>query len=98
MHRGQSDVGARASPVENSLGLALVLLFLRSIAGRCAVGVHHLNEEQARHAQPGRFAARVRVGWGFWFESLQNWQSEFLSICALVVLTIFLRQRGSPGD
>jgi hypothetical protein len=32
----------------------------------------------------------------FWFESLQNWQSEFLAIGAMVVLSIFLRQRGSP--
>jgi hypothetical protein len=32
----------------------------------------------------------------FWFESLQNWQSEFLAIWAMVVLSIFLRQRGSP--
>ena len=31
-----------------------------------------------------------------WFESFQNWQSEFMSIGALVVLSIFLRQRGSP--
>jgi hypothetical protein len=32
----------------------------------------------------------------FWFESLQNWQSEFLAIGAMVVLSIHLRQRGSP--
>ena len=32
----------------------------------------------------------------FWFESFQNWQSEFLSLAAMVVLSIFLRQRGSP--
>lgn len=32
----------------------------------------------------------------FWFESLQNWQSEFLAVAAIVVMTIFLRQRGSP--
>ncbi|HEX6191885.1 MAG TPA: DUF6766 family protein, partial [Chitinophagaceae bacterium] len=32
----------------------------------------------------------------FWFESFQNWQSEFLSVFALVVLSIFLRQKGSP--
>lgn len=31
-----------------------------------------------------------------WFESLQNWQSEFLSTAVLVVLSIFLRQRESP--
>jgi hypothetical protein len=32
----------------------------------------------------------------FWFESLQNWQSEFFSIALMVVLTIWLRQKGSP--
>ncbi|MBK8169674.1 MAG: hypothetical protein IPK60_04950 [Sandaracinaceae bacterium] len=31
----------------------------------------------------------------FWFESFQNWQSEFLSIFAIIVLSIFLRQQGS---
>jgi hypothetical protein len=31
-----------------------------------------------------------------WFESFQNWQSEFLAIGAMVVLSIYLRQRGSP--
>jgi hypothetical protein len=32
----------------------------------------------------------------FWFESLQNWQSEFLSVAAIVFLSIYLRQYGSP--
>ena len=32
----------------------------------------------------------------FWFESFQNWQSEFLATAALVVLSIILRFRGSP--
>jgi hypothetical protein len=32
----------------------------------------------------------------FWFESFQNWQSEFLSVFAIVALSIFLRQKGSP--
>ena len=32
----------------------------------------------------------------FWFESLQNWQSECLSVGVLVILSIYLRQRGSP--
>jgi hypothetical protein len=36
------------------------------------------------------FSARL------WFESFQNWQSEFLSTAAVVVLSIFLRFRGSP--
>jgi len=31
----------------------------------------------------------------FWFESLQNWQSEFAAVGILVVLSIYLRQKGS---
>ncbi|WP_228464570.1 DUF6766 family protein [Chryseobacterium antibioticum] len=32
----------------------------------------------------------------FWFESLQNWQSEFLAVFSIVVLSIWLREKGSP--
>ena len=32
----------------------------------------------------------------YWFETFQNWQSEFLSVASIVILTIFLRQKGSP--
>jgi hypothetical protein len=31
----------------------------------------------------------------FWFESMQNWQSEFIAVAAIIGLSIFLRQRGS---
>jgi hypothetical protein len=31
----------------------------------------------------------------FWFESFQNWQSEFLSVFAIVILSIYFRQKGS---
>jgi hypothetical protein len=31
----------------------------------------------------------------FWFQSLQNWQSEFLAVGSMVVFSIFLRQRWS---
>jgi hypothetical protein len=32
----------------------------------------------------------------FWFETFQNWQSEFLSVAAIVWLSVYLRHRGSP--
>ena len=32
----------------------------------------------------------------FWFESFQNWQSEFLAVAAIVWASVYLRQRGSP--
>jgi hypothetical protein len=31
-----------------------------------------------------------------WFESFQNWQSEFLSVFAIIFLSIYLREFGSP--
>ena len=54
------------------------------------------NEEVARHGgEPLSFGAYL-LDARFWFESSQNWQSEFLSIAVLVVLSIFLRYQGSP--
>ena len=32
----------------------------------------------------------------FWNRTLQNWQSEFLAVGSMAVLSIYLRQRGSP--
>ncbi len=32
----------------------------------------------------------------FWFESFQNWQSEFLAVASIVLLSIWLREKGSP--
>mgnify|MGYP003576608782 CR=1 FL=1 len=46
--------------------------------------------------EPVATLAEYVVSSQFWFESFQNWQSEFLSLAAMVILSIFLRQRGSP--
>jgi hypothetical protein len=32
----------------------------------------------------------------FWNRTLQNWQSELLAVTAMVILSVYLRQRGSP--
>jgi hypothetical protein len=81
---------------ENSLGLALAFLFVASILGHALVGVRLFNENQVAHRQPPVTLAEYVTGAEFWFQSMQNWQSEFLSIWTMVVLTIFLRQKGSP--
>jgi hypothetical protein len=89
--------GGLASVVySHSLGLALFALFVASFALH-VVGSAADAAEQARAA--GETAPtildHVRSA-SFWFESLQNWQSEFLSTAMLIVLAIFLRERGSP--
>ena len=81
---------------ENSLATAFLVLFLISAAMHALGGAVEYNAEQVAHHQaPIPLLAYLTTA-RFWFESLQNWQSEFLAIAAMVVLTIFLRQRGSP--
>jgi hypothetical protein len=82
---------------ENSLSLAFLLFFLISITMHAVSGASVYNEEQVEHGQPEQLSVLQYAGTSrFWFESLQNWQSEFLAIAAMVILSIFLRQRGSP--
>ena len=56
----------------------------------------YYSSEQVAHGRPAVTVASYLGTSQFWFESLQNWQSEFLAIGAMVVLSIFLRQKGSP--
>ena len=79
-----------------SLGITLFLLFLISFV------FHWMNSARVAAEQAGQHgdaAAPMMAYLGdpqLWFESFQNWQSEFLSTAVLVVLSIFLRQRESP--
>ncbi|QYC39880.1 hypothetical protein Nocox_11310 [Nonomuraea coxensis DSM 45129] len=88
--------GLRLWVFSNSLGLVMGLIFLlswgaQSVAGQAAYNTQRLAD------------LRDPVSWGsyvtspeFWNRSLQNWQSELLAVLSMVVLSIYLRQRGSP--
>ena len=54
------------------------------------------NEHLALKGLPPENISEYITSPRFWFESFQNWQSEFLSVFAIVVLSIFLREKGSP--
>jgi hypothetical protein len=80
----------------NSLSLAFLLLFLLSWFAHAVTGAHEYSSEQEAHGgEPVTTATYVTTS-QFWNESLQNWQSEFLAVGALVVLSVYLRQQGSP--
>jgi hypothetical protein len=81
---------------ENSLVIVFFLLFFGSIAGHAVGGVAEYNSEQQTHGQPTVSTMEYVRSSRFWFESFQNWQSEFLAVGSIVLLTVFLRQRGSP--
>jgi len=81
---------------EHSLSVALILLFVASFALHATAGARRINEELVSHGKPAITLTEYVGGAEFWFESFQNWQSEFLSVAVLVVLSIYLRQLGSP--
>ncbi|MGI8484439.1 MAG: DUF6766 family protein [Thermomicrobiales bacterium] len=81
---------------ENSLLIAFTLLFLGSFILHAVGGAGQFSEEQLQHGGKAVSALQYLTTSQFWYESLQNWQSEFLAVGSIVVLSVFLRQRGSP--
>jgi hypothetical protein len=80
----------------HSLGITLFLLFLASFVLHWVNSAGHAAEEAARHGEQAQTVIAYLADPQLWFESFQNWQSEFLSTAVLVVLSIFLRQAESP--
>lgn len=81
---------------ENSLSLALVVLFLLSFALHFYGSIRDENEQLQLKGLPSQHIGSYIIDSRIWFESFQNWQSEFLSVFTIVVLSIYLRQKGSP--
>lgn len=80
----------------NSLSLALFGLFALSFVFHAISGNAVANQTALLHNQPPLSVWQYVSSSQFWFESFQNWQSEFLAVGTLIVLSIFLRQRRSP--
>ncbi|MBW8482443.1 DUF6766 family protein [Actinomadura parmotrematis] len=88
--------GLRGGLYARSLGLVMGVVFLLSWLTQSVAGWAAYNSEQLAERED-------TVGWlqylgapEFWNRTLQNWQSEFLAVASMAVLSIYLRQRGSP--
>ena len=88
--------GWRLHLYSNSLLLVMGVIFVLSWLGQSFTGWTAYNEDQRDHDEP-------TVSWSsyvqrpdFWERTFANWQSEFLAVGSMAVLTIYLRQRGSP--
>lgn len=88
--------GWRLALYSRSLGLVMALVFLGSWAAQLVAGASAYDATRLTNRQ-------APVGWlqygttaEFWNRTLQNWQSEFLAVGAMAVLSIYLRERGSP--
>lgn len=79
-----------------SLGIALLVLFAASFLMHWLRSAAAASEDALMHGRIPQSPLEYLGDPVLWFESFQNWQSEFLSTAVLVVLSIFLRHRGSP--
>lgn len=80
---------------ENSLAIAFGLAFLASIWLHAATGAATYSQQQELHGSAGVTTWQFVGTSEFWYESFQNWQSEFLAVAAIIGGSIYLRQRRS---
>lgn len=81
---------------EHSLSIMFLLLFLGSVGLHAVGGAEEYSNEQQSHGQPPVTVLGYLATSRFWFESFQNWQSEFLAVAVLVGASVYLREKGSP--
>lgn len=80
---------------KHSLTIVLLLLFAISFVIHFFGSLKDENEQLLRKGEPLETVSSYIGNSRFWFESFQNWQSEFLSVFAIIMLSIYLRQIGS---
>jgi hypothetical protein len=81
---------------KHSLSIVLTVLFILSFWIHLYGSLKDENTHLVLKGEPPETWTNYITESRFWFESFQNWQSEFLSVFAIVFLSIFLRQKGSP--
>ncbi len=88
--------GWRTGVYSSSLAIVMGTLFLLSWLVQSVAGWAAFNETRLGQLQDPLTWRSYLVNADFWARTLQNWQSEFLAVGAMAVLSIYLRQRGSP--
>lgn len=89
--------GATMRLYEHSLSLAFLFLFALSFWLHAYGGTRATCQEDLSHGESSCLSTFEYMQTSkFWYESFQNWQSEFLAVASIVVLSIYLRQKGSP--
>ncbi|MGA5503923.1 DUF6766 family protein [Streptomyces umbrinus] len=88
--------GWRRAVYSHSLLLVMGTVFLLSWLVQSITGTAAYNEQRLRQLQAPLSWADYLGAADFWSRTLQNWQSEMLAVASMAVLSIYLRQRGSP--
>jgi hypothetical protein len=88
--------GLRTAVFSNSLLIVMTTIWLLSWLAQSIAGASAYNADQLDH-QAATVSWLSYLGTSdFWDRTLQNWQSEFLAVGSMAILSIYLRQRGSP--
>ena len=88
--------GWRTAIYSNSLGIVMGLFFFGSWGAQLVAGTSAYNSDRLQNLLAPVTIPQYAISANFWNRTLQNWQSEFLAVGSMVVLSIYLRQRGSP--
>jgi hypothetical protein len=88
--------GVRRFIYSNSLLLVMGVIFLGSWYAQSVTGWTDFNAAQIEHEQEKLSWLGYLGSADFWQATLQNWQSEFLAVGSMAILSVYLRQRGSP--
>jgi hypothetical protein len=88
--------GWRTAIFSTSLVLVMGAIFLASWLVQGVAGWAAFNETRLQDLQDPIAWSEYLLNADFWSRTLQNWQSEFLAVGSMAVLSIYLRQRGSP--
>jgi membrane protein implicated in regulation of membrane protease activity len=81
---------------QNSLTIVFLALFLVALVFQALTGWDVVNEEHDRHGEPTVSFLRYLTSSDFGSAVMENWQSEYLQFTLLILLTVWLLQRGSP--
>jgi len=81
---------------KHSLALSLLLIFLVSFVLHWYGSNKDFNQVKMLEGRSTESMFAYLSNSRLWFESFQNWQSEFLSVFAIIFLSIYLREFGSP--
>lgn len=81
---------------EHSLSAAFLSLFALSFVAHWITSWRAVVREAAVHGRTQPALVEHLLDSQFWFESFQNWQSEFLAVVCLVTFSIYLREKDSP--
>jgi hypothetical protein len=88
--------GLRTTVFSNSLLLVMTGIWMLTWIAQSVTGRIAYNATQFDHREAALSWLQYVGSSDFWDRTLQNWQSEFLAVGSMAVLSVYLRQRGSP--